>query len=344
MVELKKLVVSSSSVELAYSDSGVPPNGSYITIFALHGMCFSAPIFQKAQEAALGKGVRFVAINRRNYPGSTPFTSQELEVVNTGTPGQRAAWLTDRGHEIGTFIAKFIKENNLSPISSGGKSGGSILLGWSVGAGEANATIANADTLPEAERSILSAHLRSFILYEGAPIMYGLPMPEKNWAPFLVESIPPEDRLPAFGQWVTGYFDHKSVESRDLNDLTYVLVSTNRSGTIYNMSQAQIDETIFNGAEAAIEGPYMFTFQTQLQDVFKKALFDPSVRKLLPHLKVAAIAGTRTASFGIAGFWAVEKEAKSSDLPITFKMVDGINHFVHWDEPERAIDVLLELK
>ena len=52
-------------------------------------------------------------------------------------------------------------------------------------------------------------------------------------------------------------------------------------------------------------------------------------RKLLPHLKAACIAGTRGPSFGIAGFWAVEKEAKAhAELPVTFKLIDGANHFV----------------
>jgi hypothetical protein len=43
MVELKKLVVNNAGTELAYTDSGAPPNNaSYITVFAVHGMCFSA--------------------------------------------------------------------------------------------------------------------------------------------------------------------------------------------------------------------------------------------------------------------------------------------------------------
>ncbi|GJJ16022.1 hypothetical protein Clacol_010301 [Clathrus columnatus] len=338
---VNKLIVDETSVEIAFTDSGAPSQTPYITIIAVHGMCFSGAIFQKTQELAPRKSIRFVAINRRNYPGSTPFTASELEVLTQGSEEEKTAWLDARGHEIANFIVRFIEKENIPPVT--GKTGGVILLGWSVGVGEANATIAAADSLPTPVRSIFTKYLRSLILHEGAPIMLGLPMPEKNWAPFLVDSIPPEFRLPVFGQWVTSYFKHGDLNSRDLNVLSYVLPSTHRVPTIFNISAPEQKSTIFDGVEGSYEGIYTFRFGNQLNKVYRKALFDTSTRDLFPHLKTSFLAGTETASFGIAGLWSIQQDCeKSKNASIKLKLAPECNHFVQWDDPALALSLYLE--
>jgi hypothetical protein len=166
-----------------------------------------------------------------------------------------------------------------------------------------------------------------FTYTEGAPIMYGLPMPPRNWAPFYEQTIPPQDRLPAFGQWVTAYFDHADVKSGDLDKLTYVIPSTDRPGTVYNMTAKEQSETIFTGTEAAVEGPYMQGLQSQLNEVFKLAILDKKTRDSFPHLKLACVTGTRAPAWAIASYWVLEKES-SSGLPIRLELLAGANHFV----------------
>ncbi|PPQ93339.1 hypothetical protein CVT25_014468 [Psilocybe cyanescens] len=343
----EKVVVSESGVELAYTDSGAveSKSGSYTTVIAIHGMFFAAPVFKKVQACASSKGVRIIALNRRNYSGSTPFTPEEFNVLVNGSDEEKHSWLKERGHEIARFIVALIKEKNLPKISPDGKTGGIVILGWSVGAGEANAVIAHADTLEAETRSILGAYVRGLILHEAAPLLYGLPMPEKNWAPFAVETIPPELRFPYFNQWVTAYFDHGDLSKRDLNSLEYVLPSSSRSGTIFRMSKVEQQEMIGSNDESAGDGPYIMGFTPQLNAVFRKALFDQSTKALFPKLKISCLAGEKSAAFGIAGVWSIEEEATKLGVAdsINFTIAPGFNHFTHWDAPESTVDLYLQL-
>ena len=187
----KTIVVNDSGIHVAYTDTGAPSQSPYVTIVAIHGMCFSArsfhlslsstifltqlptATFKRVQDAAIKKGVRFVALNRRNYPGTTPYSEADNSALVNGTKEQKDAWHRDRGHEVGMFIHKFINKENLPPISADRKTGGIILLGWSAGACEANATIAHANTLPSDVRSHLALYVRSLIV-QGVFCLYSV--------------------------------------------------------------------------------------------------------------------------------------------------------------------------
>jgi hypothetical protein len=47
-------------------------------------------------------------------------------------------------------------------------------------------------------------------------------------------------------------------------------------------------------------------------------------------MAITFLCGDRTGSFGLAGLWAVEDDEKENGgkRPITFKMIQGANHFV----------------
>ncbi|KAH9478789.1 hypothetical protein JR316_0009250 [Psilocybe cubensis] len=347
-MSFKKVQVSDDGVELGYIDSGpVNDSSDYTTIIVIHGLCFSSTIFKRVQAMAASKNIRFIAVSRRNYPGSTAFTPAELEVMVNGTDEQRDTWMKNRGHEYAILIDKLIEKYQLPPVASDRKSGGVVLYGWSLGSGEANATIAHADTLPASVRDRLQKYLRALILHEGPPLVFGLPMPEKNWAPFQIESVPPELKFPMFAQWVTGYFDHgNALATRELNDLSYILPSSFKPGTIYNLTMEEYTSAVCTGQkEASSEIPYMFGFQSQLHSAYQKALFDPQIKTLFPSLVKAYLSGEKAPAFGIAAMWAIQDEAEKRGAlkSMRFEMVEGINHFPHWEEPERALDIYLKL-
>ncbi|KDR73326.1 hypothetical protein GALMADRAFT_142438 [Galerina marginata CBS 339.88] len=339
---LEKLRIVDSGVELAYYDSGAPDQQTYTTVVALADSILHAAIFKKVGAVAPGKGIRFIALNRRNYPGSSPFTPEELDVVLKGTEEEKDAWMKDRGHEVGKFISQIIQEKNLPPISPDGKAGGIVLLGWSLGVGETNAAIAHADTLASSIRDRLKSYIRAYVLQECAPIILGLPMPEKNWAPFVVEGIPADKRLPFFVQWLTSYFDHGDLSKRDLDSLEYVVPSTSKPGSIYSMSKADQEEIICVGQETAIEGAYMVGFGTQFNANYRKALFNPATRALFPHMKITYLVGDKSGSYAIASLWVLEDDSeKAGKNSINFKVAPGCNHFVQWDDPEQAVDLYM---
>lgn len=112
-----------------------------------------------------------VAINRRDYPGSSSTHASELSTLEGGSDEQKAALLRKRGVEIGTFIDRFILQNGILPISADGKTGGIVIVGWSLGVAFALAALANVDILPSDAQARFATYLRSVIL-EGTQSIY----------------------------------------------------------------------------------------------------------------------------------------------------------------------------
>ncbi|KAJ3825474.1 Alpha/Beta hydrolase protein [Lentinula raphanica] len=343
MANTKTLVVNENDIHLTFIDSGAPAKTPYVTIFAVHGMCFTGLIFKKVSKIFYDKGFRFVAVNRRNFGGSSPYTPEELKELTGGDDEKKNAWLRLRGQEFGLFIAKFIQQNNLPPITPDGKSGGAVILGWSAGASLAIATLSIVDTLPQDARGLLSAHIRAFIGQEPAPLALGLPTPPKNWAPLRETSIPEELRFQAFAHWITSYFEHGDFSKRDLDSLEYVLASPLRPPSIYNMTKAETDEMLQLDQAATSDLPFLFNLANPLKAAFRKVCFDPATKELLPKMSIAFMTGTMPPAFGPAGLWAVEREQKEAGTNhIQLKVIPGANHFMHWDDPEKSVEAYLD--
>ena len=153
-----------------------------------------------------------VALNRRNYPGSTPYDEKDVDVIVNGTKEQKDAWHRDQSHELGMFIHKLIDKGNLPPISADRKTGGVAVVGWSSGAGNAIGMIAHPVTLPPAIRTGLALHVR-FLIVQGvshfcvvqSPFRMSfldshrgsMPLPG-FYTPMIDEKIPLENRAEKF--------------------------------------------------------------------------------------------------------------------------------------------------
>ncbi|KAK2467226.1 hypothetical protein APHAL10511_000775 [Amanita phalloides] len=341
-MDFNSIIVNDSGIQIAYTDSGAPSASPYITIVAIHGMCFSSPIFKRVQAAAPKKGARFVATNRRNYPGSTPFSEAEINVLINGTKEQKDAFNQDRGHEIAMFIQKLIEKENIPPITADGKSGGVAVLGWSLGTGYADATIAYADTLPSDVRSHLSKYIRSLTIQEPHEVMFGT-MPEPPfYTPLIDTHIPETDRYAMFAHWISCYFQHGDITTKDPKVLSRTVPASVRPSSLCNMSMDEQKETICTGAEPAYELPYMINFLEQFGDTYHKSFFGDGTRALFPNFRASFIVGEFSPAFGISTYWKVEKDAKEAGKPVNLKIIPNGNHFGHWDDPEETMDVYLE--
>jgi len=336
------ILVNDSGIQIAYTDTGAPSQSPYITIVAVPGMCFSAAIFKRVQSVAIKRGVRFVALNRRNYPGTTPYNEEEIKVISSGTKEQRDAWHRDRGHEVGMFIHKLIVRENLPPISADRRTGGVILLGWSIGAGDVNNTIAHADTLPSEVRTSLASYMRSMIVQDSHRVMLGDSMEPKHYTPLMDDQIPPEDRLEKFGYWVSSYFQHGDLSTRNLDVLSWVEPSTIHPATLSNMTADEKKEIICIDKEPAYEVPYMVGSKEQFADAYRKAFFGESVRTLFPGFKASFMAGELSPAFAISSYWMLENDIKETGKSFNLRFIPDSNHFIHWDDPEEALKIYLE--
>ncbi|GJE99279.1 alpha/beta hydrolase [Phanerochaete sordida] len=345
---LQTLSVEDNGVQLAYVDSGIPspdsPFGSdYITLFAIHGFVFSAHVFEKLATVAKSSGVRLVAIMRRDYPGSTPIPPADVESISTGTDDDRAAYLRARGIEIAAFVDKFVETHNVPPPTASGKGGGFAILGWSMGSAFANAAVVNADALNEAAQARFSRYMRSLIYLDAPYVALGIPKAEKFWTPILDESIPLHLRVPFFANWITSYFAHGDFSTRDPDVVEYIVPSPTRVPSIYHMNDAQREAIVCGESTWTSEVPFMVFCEPQFYATYQRAAFDEAVRDRFPNMKVWALVGDCGASFAFTALFKMQEEDEAcGGGNINFRIIKGGNHFMHWDDPEDTLKVILD--
>ena len=140
-------------------------------------------VFDKVVNIASHHGVRFVAINRRDYPGSTPLSPSDLEALSSDSAEAKTAFLRARGVEFATFICRFSAQHEIPTASPDGKSGGFAVLGWSLGCAFAHATVSHFDVLPPAHKEYFSQNLRGLIFlgtHRTPALKHPVPSPPTN--------------------------------------------------------------------------------------------------------------------------------------------------------------------
>ncbi|KAI9066194.1 hypothetical protein FKP32DRAFT_1566413 [Trametes sanguinea] len=343
---MQSLIVSESGVELSYIDSGIPSSSEegYTTMFALHGTGFTSPIFEKVMSLATLANIRFVAINRRDYPGSTPYTPEEMQTIISGSYDEKVAFVKARGLELASFVDQFIVRNNIPPISKEGKHGGFALIGWSYGSFVALSAVANVGSLDTPARARWAAHMRALVLQEPPTVAIGSPLPSPFWSPMVDFSIPEELRGPFHSQWVTSYFKHGDLSTRDFKAVSYVLPATFRAPTIFNIPEERLKEIDYAPPATGSDLFMMLHFNDEMNASYRKACFDQDIRQLLPNMKVTAIAGDSANSLTYPAYWAMEddNEAHGGGMINFNGFVKGTNHFIHWDEPAKALELYMD--
>ncbi|KAF8224406.1 alpha/beta-hydrolase [Tricholoma matsutake] len=342
---MESIVVHEDGTELAYLDSGPPFSETlstyYTTIFAVHGIMFSSPIFQKVSVISRNAGIRFIAINRRGYKGSTPFPDTDKDIFTQGTDTQKTEWLKSRGLEISNFVNSFISRENLPAISPEGK-GGCVLLGWSMGCSFTMSAIAHIGDLPSSAQVLLASRLRAYILHDPPEIALGLPT-FPGHALVLGPAMSEAARSRVITCWITSYFQHSGLHTHDLHGLK-VVPSIHRVPSVWNMSLTEAAYIIDTGSHNAFDGLLLSKCQPETNAVYKAAIFDRVVRHQLPHMKSWLLIGSASIPTCISSLWSIQDDDKANGGDnISYKVLPGMNHFVHWDEPELTVNTYLEI-
>ncbi|KAF8649634.1 hypothetical protein AX16_005722 [Volvariella volvacea WC 439] len=333
------MVVDDIGTKLFYIDSGAPRSSTYTTIFAIHGLTFTGEIFRRIMDLAPAANLRIVAVNRRCYPGSTPYNATENDILLNGSDVQKQAFLDAQGMQLLTFIDKFTVDNQL-PITTPARTGGIALMGWSLGNSLTLAAVANADKLPTDARNRLASRLRSVIMLEPPSVALGVSYPPQTWSPMQDTSIPPETQVPYFVQWITSYFKHGDITKRDTSLISFVVPDPSRTPSIFGMTSSEMSKVVYEDSVNLGEGLYLFFLGPQFLANYQKACYDKAIRSLLGRMQIWMVTGDATASFSIASLWSIEDDELargSRGSFIKYKILNGANHFVHWDEPDNTI-------
>lgn len=274
-------------------------------------------------------------------------------------------------------------QQNETPMFSASGEGGIALLGWSLGNSPTLAAISYFDSLPSDAQSRLGPQMRALImqgclpfkcscvesactnddnLSEPPSVAIGADSPPQIWSPQIDTSIPEDIRLPMFTQWITSYFHHGDLSTRNTSVLSYVLPATFHAPSIFNMTSSQMSSIVEEWQNNAIDSPFQTNFKRQNAASYVRACYDPATKVLWPNMKIWEVVGDATCSFPLTGLFSLQNDndARGGGF-INFNIIRNANHFVsvssdpfpshietyifsqmHWDEPDRAIEAYLK--
>ncbi|KAM5538629.1 hypothetical protein V8D89_007658 [Ganoderma adspersum] len=322
---------------LYYEDSGIPGTSTdYVTVVLIHGTCFHSE----------GHNLRLVLLNLRGYPGSTPYSEEELKCFEGSADEQKSA-VRARGLEIAAFLRWFVETEKIPECHVGG-GGGLSLLSWSGGNCQTLSMLANADTLPEGTQKVLDGYFRTLI-------MYGM------GTAFFDPKLSPEDQAHHFALAVSSYYPPFTLPDKIDGDVSYAPRVPLQGDPKYVPTTAKLTEgelcgliypAIFKRVQLAMWSPTLrFVYEANAS----RALCDcrllddgsGSKKKVWPEVKVHLVWCDMTGgdvAWATAVFNCKYKEADPAGRrPMEVHKLEGANHFVHFEEPQRFIALLAKL-
>ena len=160
------------------------------------------------------------------------------------------------------------------------------------------------------------------------PPSQGLGFPHPSSGLFLpLKDVSIEARASAFAKWVSGYYKHGDLSSREFSQLNQHELDTTRKPTTDTIPFEELLTIINSGPgpkydTLLIEPEQLPVFMKQTT----KALFDPEIRESWgehPVWIVYCEDGIWNVHYAA---WNLEKMVKASE--VNFKLIPGANHFV----------------
>ncbi|KAF9556336.1 alpha/beta-hydrolase [Agrocybe pediades] len=340
-----------------YTDTGPAPTPDYKTLVLVHGHTFHAGTFKRFSQLAIdSQRMRVICINRRHYPGTTPFSQHELDIIASGSNDDRAKLLVQQGIDMAMLIDALIAQCGI-PLN-----GGVTLAGWSLGATFVLAMLAACDELQADVRVSLKRYLTGVVMWDMPSAALGLPDIPDAYSPLGDPSVPPEALPVAFGTWVSSFYTHGDFMTHGFSHINTAkpTQSTGDPATLGRLPTIQkltpedistyIDFTLSTEHDTAIliaeEGGY----RQVIYDLTQKALFDPQVRETWKGTKYYYLHSDCSPWAFVYSACALKEmcdlrkdSEEEKKYEVTFKCFKNANHFPMLEEPEVALHGLYDL-
>ncbi|KAH9937978.1 Alpha/Beta hydrolase protein [Amylocystis lapponica] len=360
--------VDSNGTVLYYEETGAPKgSGNYVTLFLVHGTMLHGAIFRPMFQYAASFNLRLVALNSRDYPGSTPYSPQELRDLK-GSPEVQRGEIQKRGLELAAFIHWFIDTEEIPPVSltstPGVLTGGFSVLGWSAGNFHTLSMVGNANAIPEDTRSLFENYFRTLVIFDPALNPLGLQPPAELYSPFRDQKLTLDERTSAFPKWVSTYFPQ--VEGSPGSPAFHAAVISSRTPP-YDTSddtdfrriptlERMTPEQLASVTDVGVMRRSQYTLQATDENVRRsnlwRAIFacegeveGDTKQVVWPALRVQLVWCDRSHGDCVMTMQelvrasALHKHGRNLEV---YRM-EGSNHFAHWDEPERFTGLLAEI-
>ncbi|KAH9475304.1 hypothetical protein JR316_0012415 [Psilocybe cubensis] len=327
-----------NGITFHYTDSGLPVESDYFTVIIVHGHSFSSGLFQKLSLLAPSQSLRVICIDRREYNGSTPFTLEELQIINQGSEEERSALLTEQGLLLALLIDDLIQTLSL-PLQNYG-----AISGWSLGNVFTVAMINAIDhpELPRESKGRLKAFLRTYIIWDTVSQLLGIESPPGFYFPFWDYDIPEEERGAVIKTYISSHFNHGAdvLALCDTSRLNH-RHATPGTSTIDRMTEEELQSVVDFQAGAKCDTAILEPSYYKLHyESVQKALLDEDSNTSKWGMTVWNIYGENGCWNILHGSWALKEKSLQANKKINFKPVKGKNHFLMWEDPECTITVL----
>lgn len=353
--------VDNRGTHLYYEDSGSPQSSqTYTTIVAIHGTIYHGGMFRPIFPFAAENNLRFVTVNLRDYPGSTPSSPAELSAL-LGDPEGQAGWLRDRGIEIAAFLEWFIRSEHIpqtTTVVGGSESfvGGLSLLDWSSGNCVTMSVLAHVDAISAEHRRLLGQYLRSTIILDPSPHPFGLDFSEiadfvPGRPPIIVR--PTQEWVEWFLLWISSYYHHtpatlSSFEALSGPDFMSGCAQApitdprpEERPTLLCMSEEERRDALdyIHAPRSCV--PMALIDKSVFLENMRRALWDCSV---WPHLRVTLVWCEMSPGEMLVGSWHLAKQIREAwpdgARKVSVKRMENANHFPHWDQPAHVVQFL----
>ncbi|TBU49451.1 hypothetical protein BD309DRAFT_851425 [Dichomitus squalens] len=346
-------------------DSGAPQGSTdYTTIVLLHGYGWHGGTFARLIPIAGRYNARVVLVNRQDYPGAKPFTLEEraellkaaieLKTNPLSARDRLDALMKGQAREVYNLLIHLVAYYDIPPARPEANTGGIIIGGWSFGATWMAALLANVASFP-VHGIELGRYVRRVIFFDAPDVALGFPTLPDLYFPLADRTIPAEKRAQLFAEWVTAYF-HQGDVPEQYESRRY-LASPPPTFTVMTEEERQSTQHHTPGDSRGGSDHLL------MGSGYESGLF-ASLRKNALRLPPpnAFLVGDAWKDVEVRNLWCdhsfwlalwnevnlrreIEEERRAgiSLRPVTFVRVRGANHFVHWDEPERAMCAILEL-
>ncbi|RDX41295.1 hypothetical protein OH76DRAFT_1412218 [Lentinus brumalis] len=362
------MISSGAPALCACLDSGAPPGSTdYTTLVVIHGLIWHGGNFKKLLPLAAGQNARVIALNRRDYPGSEPYSDDERAILArlaTASPDSPAAkaeareFMRERAREVFDYLVDLVERERIPPAQGDGEDakGGIVLAGWSLGAIWALAFLAHAPSLYSPQLD-LCKYVRRVISHDCAFGFLLYAPPPQTYHPLWDSSVPPEERVKRFHDWAAAYFPHGDPIEAD----TLVLRDTpDGPSSLKNMTAREQEVSTHEPPGQIPDGSDTLTAKLCAIHGLYKELKDAGL-----YPTAGAVAGPARDPWGdvelrvvwcdqslwgvvwVAKGMATElEEAKRTGVDarrVSLVRLRGGNHFAHWDLPEKVLRSFLGL-
>ncbi|CDO72521.1 hypothetical protein BN946_scf184983.g4 [Trametes cinnabarina] len=338
-------------------------------------------VFKRLLPFSAERNARLLLVNRRDYPGSEPYTSEErahLARVAGGTPDSpqtkedAKGVMRDRARELFNFLVDYVKQGDIPQTH--GKEGGIIVVGWSFGSIWITSLLASVREFAEKDVQ-LSKYVRRVILFGNESIVngvnvkgadspqypdasylcYGYAPPPNAYQPLYDESLPDSERVSRFAVWVTGYYAHGDWSRDSDKALEFRNALSDPPPTATRMTPQDLAETTY-GPPQAPDGSDPLIAQAGVRHGACLAMKDGAFYLQEPpvhgasdwaNVEVVVLWGDRTIWEVPWGTMLLQRELEEAKKEgkrvreVKTVRIKGANHFAQWDMPEKMLKAFL---